>query len=150
MVCYATRKNFWDFDSFKLVRYIHQQNETSKHKWEISKWFTKVYWGPVLSCGYFGTVERITGATKHTGSDLCQKKQYTSFQKFAIKKYASFCKRTFCSDEFPWYTEGRKRNFGEAGMVIDKLNASKCFLMGEKKQSTPFVGFWCVICKLEL
>ena len=143
-------KKLLRFRLVNLVRYIHQQNETSEHKWEISKWFTKVYLGPVLSCGYFGTVERITGATKHTGSNLYQKKQYTCFQKFPIKKYASFCIRTFCSDEFPWYTEGRKRNFGEAGMVIDKLNASKYFLMGGKKQSTPFVGFWCVICELEL
>ena len=37
---------------------------------EIRKWFTKVYWGPVLSCGYFGSVERITGDTKHIGSEL--------------------------------------------------------------------------------
>ena len=45
-----------------------------RHKLEISKWFTKVYRGPVLSCGYFGSVERITGDTKHIGSELkiCQ------------------------------------------------------------------------------
>ena len=75
------------FDSLKLVRHIHQQNETSKHKKEISKWFTKVYWGPVLSCGYFGSVERITGGTKHTGSDLktCQKNNILASKSFPLK-----------------------------------------------------------------
>ena len=45
----------------------------------------KVYLGPVLSCGYFGTVERITGGTKHIGSNLYQKNNILAYKSFPLK-----------------------------------------------------------------
>ena len=47
----------------------------------------KVYLGPVLSCGYFGTVERITGGTIHIGSELkiCSKNNILGSKSFQLK-----------------------------------------------------------------